>query len=96
MLTIYYFTPHIVLQHTYTPLYFFNFLYLTGLTQRRYQDLRSHAIYSVLVNCVYFNPQNDYRIYDPDLDKKTKIDHFEEMILNAINNKKIPLEKEKE
>ena len=34
-----------------------------------------------IVNCVYFNPQNeqlwiiDYRIYDPDTDKKTKIDH---------------------
>jgi hypothetical protein len=25
-----------------------------------------------------------------DTDKKTKIDHVEEMILNAINNKKIP------
>ena len=49
-----------------------------------------------IVNCVYFNPQNeqlwiiDYRIYDPDTDKKTKIDHVEEMMLNAINNKKIP------
>jgi hypothetical protein len=36
--------------------------------------------------CVYFNPQNeqlwiiDYRIYDPDTDKKIKIDHVEEMI----------------
>ena len=33
-----------------------------------------------IVNCVYFNPQNeqlwiiDYRIYDPDIDKKTKIE----------------------
>ena len=33
-----------------------------------------------IVNCVYFNPQNeqlwiiDYRIYDPDTDKKTKIE----------------------
>ena len=49
-----------------------------------------------IVNSIYFNPQNeqlwiiDYRIYDPDTDKKTKIDHVEEMILNAINNKKIP------
>ncbi|MCL2923297.1 MAG: hypothetical protein MGF17_01345 [Trichodesmium sp. MAG_R04] len=29
-------------------------------------------------------------MYDPDTDKKTKIDHVEEMILNGINNKKIP------
>ena len=33
-----------------------------------------------IVNCVYVNPQNeqlwiiDYRIYDPDTDKKTKIE----------------------
>ena len=33
-----------------------------------------------IVNCIYFNPQNeqlwiiDYRIYDPDTDKKTKIE----------------------
>ena len=49
-----------------------------------------------MVNYIYFNPQNeqlwiiDYRIYDPDTDKKTKIDHVEEMMLNAIKNKKIP------
>ena len=52
-----------------------------------------------IVNCVYFNPQNeqlwiiDYRIYDPDTDKKTKIYHVEEMILNAIKNKKIPFKR---
>ena len=33
-----------------------------------------------IVNCIYFNPQNeqlwiiDYRIYNPDTDKKTKIE----------------------
>ena len=32
----------------------------------------------------------DYRIYDPDTDKKTKIDHVEEMILNVVNKKKLP------
>ncbi len=32
----------------------------------------------------------DYRVYDPDTDKKTKIDHVEEMILSVVNNKKIP------
>ena len=32
----------------------------------------------------------DYRNHDPDTDKKTKIDYVEEMILNTINNKKIP------
>ena len=49
-----------------------------------------------IVNCIYFNQKIeqfwliDYRIYDPDTDKKTKIDHVEEMILCLVNQKKIP------
>ncbi len=49
-----------------------------------------------VVNCIYFNPKSeefwiiDYRIYDPDSDSKTKIDHVEEMIFNVINKKKLP------
>ena len=49
-----------------------------------------------VVNCIYFNPKIeqfwiiDYRIYDPDTDKKNKIDHVEEMILNVVNKKKLP------
>ena len=51
-----------------------------------------------VVNCIYFNPQTeqfwilDYRIYDPDSDKKTKIDHVEDMILNVVNQKKLPFQ----
>ena len=54
---------------------------------------------SGIVNCIYFNPQIeqfwiiDYRIYDPDTDKKTKIDHVEEMILNVVNQNKLRLKK---
>ena len=50
-----------------------------------------------IVNCIYFNPQNeqlwiiDYRIYDPDTDKKTKIGECSRNdACMAINNKKIP------
>ena len=44
---------------------------------------------------MYFNPKTeqfriiDYRIYDPDSDNKTKIDHVEEMIFNVVNKKKL-------
>ena len=71
--------------------------YNIELTRRQYSGNEHQVVRGIgIVNCVYFNPQNeqlwiiDYRIYDPDTDKKTKIDHVEEMILNAINNKKIP------
>ncbi|WP_161564695.1 hypothetical protein [Okeania hirsuta] len=36
-----------------------------------------------IVNCIYFHPKTevfwiiDYRIYDPDSDNKTQIDHVE-------------------
>lgn len=46
-----------------------------------------------LINCVYVNPETgkywiiDYRIYDPDEDGKTKIDHVTEMLQNLVSNK---------
>lgn len=48
-----------------------------------------------VVNCLYFNPEIeqfwviDYRIYDPENDKKGKIDHVKEMILDIVEKKKI-------
>ena len=63
--------------------------YNIELTRRQYSG-NEHQVVGVLsaakfvglgiVNCIYFNPQNeqlwiiDYRIYDPDTDKKTKIE----------------------
>ena len=68
-----------------------------ALTRRQYSGNEHKVIRGIgIVNCIYFNHQNeqlwiiDYRIYGPDTDKKTKIDHVEEMILDAINNQKIP------
>lgn len=49
-----------------------------------------------VVNCVYVNPKTgnfwiiDYRIYNPDADGYTKIDHVKNMLINAIHHKKIP------
>lgn len=48
-----------------------------------------------VVTCIYVNPDTDqfwaidWRIFDPDTDGKTKIDHVEEMLLNAHHHKKL-------
>lgn len=48
-----------------------------------------------VVTCVYVNPQInqfwiiDYRIYDPDGDGKTKLDHMRDMLLNCVYQKKL-------
>ena len=49
-----------------------------------------------VVTCVYINPELDrfwiidYRIYDPDRDGKTKLDHVREMLENAHYDKQLP------
>jgi len=49
-----------------------------------------------LVNCVYVNPETneywsiDYRIFDPDADGKSKMDHVTEMINSAFYSKELP------
>ncbi|NEQ76689.1 MAG: transposase [Okeania sp. SIO2C9] len=67
------------------------------LVRKQYSGNEHQVIQGIgIVNCIYLNPQNeqfwiiDYRIYDPESDKKTKIDHVEEMILNVVNKKKLP------
>jgi hypothetical protein len=49
-----------------------------------------------VVTCVYVNPQIDqfwiidYRIYDPEGDGKTKLDHVQDMLLNCVYQKRLP------
>lgn len=49
-----------------------------------------------LVNCVYVNPESgqywviDYRIYDPERDGKTKLDHVQDMLGQIIHQKQLP------
>jgi hypothetical protein len=49
-----------------------------------------------VVNCVYVNPQSgeywiiDYRIYDPDGDGKSKLDHVRDMLTNVVQHKGLP------
>jgi hypothetical protein len=49
-----------------------------------------------VVTCVYVNPDThqfwiiDYRIFAPDTDHKSKLDHLREMLANAVQHKQLP------
>lgn len=49
-----------------------------------------------VVTCVYVNPETDqfwlldYRLYDPDGDGKSKLDHVHEMLCKAVKHKQLP------
>ena len=51
-----------------------------------------------VVTCVYVNPELDlfwlidYRIYDPDGDGKSKLDHVREMLTNIVYHKQLPFQ----
>ena len=51
-----------------------------------------------VVTCVYVNPEIeqfwviDYRIYAPESDGKSKIDHVQEMLANIFNHKELPFQ----
>jgi hypothetical protein len=67
------------------------------LVRRQYSG-NTHSIIKGIgvVTCVYINPASDqfwiidYRIYDPDRDGKTKLDHVREMLDNALTDKQLP------
>jgi hypothetical protein len=49
-----------------------------------------------VVTCVYVNPEADpfwlidYRLYDPDGDGKSKLDHVQDMLTNVAHHKRLP------
>jgi hypothetical protein len=51
-----------------------------------------------VVTCVYVNPERDqfwlidYRLYDPDGDGKSKLDHVREMLTNVVYHKQLPFQ----
>lgn len=67
------------------------------LVRRQYSG-NAHAVIKGIgvVTCVYINPQIDqfwiidYRIYDPERDGKTKLDHVRAMLDNALTDKQLP------
>jgi len=67
------------------------------LVRRQYSG-NAHAVIKGIgvVTCVYINPEIDqfwiidYRIYDPDRDGKSKLDHVRAMLDNALSDKQLP------
>jgi hypothetical protein len=67
------------------------------LVRRQYSGNAKAVIKGIgVVTCVYINPDTDqfwivdYRIYDPEGDGKTKLDHVREMLDNALTDKGLP------
>ena len=64
---------------------------------RRQYSGNAHGIVKGIgvINCVYLNPELDqywiidYRIFDPDNDGRTKLDHISDMIKNVLHNKQL-------
>jgi len=67
-------------------------------TVRRQYSGNAHGVIRGIgvVTCVYVNPETDqfwiidYRLYAPDEDGKTKLDHVSEMLTNAVHQKRLP------
>lgn len=69
------------------------------LVRRQYSGNAHSVIKGIgVVTCVYVNPETDqfwlidYRIYDPDGDGKTKLDHVREMLQNVQYEKQLPFQ----
>lgn len=67
------------------------------LVRRQYSGNAHGVINGIgVVTCVYVNPELeqfwiiDYRIYDPDGDGKSKLDHLSDMLHNAVYQKELP------
>ncbi len=67
------------------------------LTKRHYSGNEHRVIRGIgLVSCVYVNPETgqfwviDYRVYDPDGDGKTKLEHGSQMLNNLVINQHLP------
>ncbi len=70
------------------------------LVRRQYSGAEHRVLPGIgLINCVYLNPEKnlfwviDYRIYDPDGDGKTKLDHVADMLNNLVQGATKPLER---
>mgnify|MGYP001347364323 CR=1 FL=1 len=74
-----------------------NFSRQIALVRPQYSG-NAHAIIKGIgvVTCVYVNPATeqfwliDYRLYDPDGDGKTKLEHVHDMLQNVVYQKQLP------
>ncbi len=67
------------------------------LVRRQYSGNVGGVIKGIgVVTCVYVNPASaqfwllDFRLYDPDGDGKSKLDHVQEMLNNVVYHKQLP------
>lgn len=74
-----------------------NYSFAIELVRRQYSGNSKSIIKGIgIVTCVYVNPETnqfwliDYRIFCPEADGKSKLDHVREMFDNAIAHKKLP------
>ena len=68
-----------------------------GVVRRQWSGNAHRVIKGIgLVTCVYVNPHTqqfwiiDYRIYDPDSDGKSKLEHVHDMLMNVVYQKRLP------
>lgn len=74
-----------------------NYSHEIKLVRRQYSGNAKAVIKGIgVVTCVYVNPETDqfwlidYRLYDPDGDGKSKLDHVREMLTNVVSHKQLP------
>jgi hypothetical protein len=74
-----------------------NYSFAIELVRRQYSGNAHGVIKGIgVVTCIYVNPEVDqfwlidYRIYDPDGDGKSKLDHVQEMLTNLVYHKHLP------
>ena len=67
------------------------------LVRRQYSGTEHRVIRGIgLISCVYVNVNTgqfwviDYRVYDPDGDGKTKLDHVADMLHSLVYSKQLP------
>lgn len=73
-----------------------NYSFAIELVRRQYSGNTKSIIKGIgIVTCLYVNAETnqfwliDYRIFCPEADRKSKLDHVQEMFDNAINHKKL-------
>jgi hypothetical protein len=76
-----------------------NYSHSIELVRRQYSGNAHSVIRGIgVVTCVYVNPDADqfwlidYRIYDPEGDGHTKLDHVREMLRNVVHEKQLPFQ----
>ena len=76
-----------------------NYSFAIELVRAQYSGNAKAVIKGIgVVTCVYVHPDTDqfwlidYRIYDPDGDGKSKLDHVREMLTNVVYQKHLPFQ----